>query len=305
MTLDPEAARYVQYLASFGAPPVEDLTPEQARLNTRTGTPAITGVMEEIHRREDRVIAGVRCRIVAPEAASEVPVFVYIHGGGWVTGDLDTHEGICRGLANRTGCIVVAPDYRLAPENPFPAALDDCWAVTEWLTVNAREIGGNPARIAVGGDSAGGNLAAVVARRARDQGKALRLQVLVYPVTNSDLDTLSYVRNADGYLLTRKGMAWYWDQYVPQARDRAAPDASPMRAADVNNVSRALVIVCEYDPLLDEGEDYAAKLASSGVPVRLIYEEGMIHGFIRAPALISRARKSWDEIAVELRRAFA
>lgn len=306
MPLDPEAKAHIDQLLALGAAPVDQLTAQQARQNARNAWPALAGEMEAVARREDRDIAGVPCRIVAPDRDQTMPVFIYFHGGGWVTGDLDTHEVVCRAVAKRAGCIVVAPDFRSAPEHRYPAALDDCWAVTNWIADHAAEIGGDTSRIAVGGDSAGGNLAAVVARRARDEGRPnLSLQVLIYPVADCDLETESYLRNADGYVLTRASMVWYWDQYLPNRALRAEPDASPLRAKDLTGVAPAMVIVCEYDPLLDEGEAYASRLAATGVPVELIREEGMVHGYIRTPAVISRARKSWDDIGAALRRAFS
>lgn len=306
MTLDPEARAYLDRLSGLGLPPVEELTPDQARQNVLAALPAVRGELEAVARREDREIAGVPCRVVAPSTQHGLPVLVYFHGGGWVTGDLDTHEGVCRALANRAGCIVVAVDYRLAPEQRWPAAVEDAWAVTEWLGRNAAQVGGDRTRLAVAGDSAGGNLAAVVARRARDGGEpSLSLQLLIYPVIDHDLDTGSYQRNGSGYLLTRASMAWYWDHYLPEREQRGHPDASPLRAADLRGVAPAVVLVCEYDPLLDEGRAYAGRLRDAGVPVTVFEEAGMIHGFIRLAALISRASKSWDDLAGELRKAFA
>lgn len=306
MTLDPEAKAYLDRLSELGVAPVEELTPEQARRNAVAALPTVRGHLEPVARREDREIAGLACRIVAPSHDPGLPVLVYLHGGGWVTGDLDTHEGVCRALAIRAGCIVVAAHYRLAPEDRWPAAVEDAWAVTEWLAEHAAEIGGDPRRIAVGGDSAGGNLAAVVARRARDAGgPRLSHQLLIYPVIDHDLETDSYRRNGRGYLLTRAGMSWYWDHYLPQQADRAHPDASPLRAGDLKGVAPATVLVCEYDPLLDEGLAYAERLREAGVPVRVLKEAGMIHGFIRLAAVISRSRKSWDALAGELRKAFS
>lgn len=305
MPLDPEAKAYLDRLIELGVPPVQELTPEQARQNVRAAVPGLVGEMEPVARREDRVIAGTPCRIVAPSSAAPLPVLAYFHGGGWVTGDRDTYEVVGRAIANRAGCVVVLPEFRSAPEHRYPAALEDCWAATTWLAQNAPEIGGDATRLAVGGDSAGGNLAAVVARRARDAGvPSLALQVLIYPVLDCEVERPSYHRNATGYLLTREAMAWYWDQYVPRHAQRTEPDASPLRAPDLSGVAPALVIVAEFDPLLDEGEAYAARLANAGVPVRRIREEGMIHGYIRTPAVISRARKSWDDIGTALKAAF-
>jgi acetyl esterase len=221
-----------------------------------------------------------------------------------VIGSLDTHDAMCRRLAAAAGCMVVSVDYRLAPEHRFPAAVDDCWAVTAWLAEHGGEIGAAPERLAVGGDSAGGNLAAVMALRARDAGQRLRLQLLVYPVTDSDLDTPSSLRNATGFGLTRAGMAWFWDHYVPDAAGRAHPEASPLRAGSLAGTAPAHVVVCELDPLLDEGEAYARKLEADRVPVRLSRYAGMIHGFVRMFAVIDRSHDLMEEMAGALGEAF-
>ena len=202
------------------------------------------------------------------------------------------------------GCVVVSVDYRLAPEHRFPAALDDAWAVTAWLAEHADEVGGRPDALAVGGDSAGGNLAAVCALRARDAGIPVALQLLVYPVCDADLETQSYVELAEGYGLTAKAMAWFWDQYLPDG-DRFDPDASPLRAVDLGRVAPALVITADYDVLRDEGEAYAARLREAGVPVTLSRYEGLIHGFFRMPSMIARANDALAEAASALGGAFA
>ena len=309
MPIDPEAGAYLDNLTRLGIRPVNELTPEQAREVTLSAWPMLAGEMEPVARREDRTIPGpqgpIPIRLLAPAADGALPVLLYLHGGGWVTGNLDTHEVVCRGLANRAGCLVVAVDFRSAPDHRFPAAVEDSWAALEWVAGLADSLGGDASRLAVAGDSAGGNLAAVLALRARSRGgPELRQQVLIYPVTDHDFDTPSYRTNATGYALTRDGMRWYWDHYAPDAGRRGHPDASPLRAPDHTGVAPALIIVCEFDPLLDEGVAYAEALRHAGVPVRLIREEGMIHGYIRMPALISRARKSWDDIAAALREAF-
>jgi acetyl esterase len=234
-----------------------------------------------------------------------LPILAYYHGGGWVVGSLDTHEGVCRALANRARCLVVAVDYRLAPEHPFPAAVEDAWAAVEWLSENAAEIGGDPGRLAVGGDSSGGNLAAVMALRARDRGLRLAFQLLVYPVTDHDLDSPSYLANADGYGLRRESMRWFWDQYLSDPAQRSHPEASPLRASDLAGVAPALVLTCEYDPLRDEGEAYAERLRRAAVPVSISSYEGMIHGFFRMPAVIDAACRALDETGSALRKALS
>ncbi|MFQ5427224.1 MAG: alpha/beta hydrolase [Gaiellales bacterium] len=227
---------------------------------------------------------------------------VYFHGGGWVIGDLDTHDGVARALANRARSVVVSVDYRLAPEHPFPASIDDAWAATAWVAEHGPQ-GIDRDRLAVGGDSAGGNLAAIVARRARERDLDLRFQLLVYPVTDFDLGTRSYLDYAEGCGLSRDAMRWFWDLYVPSEQSRASPDASPLRARDVTGLPPALVQTAEFDVLRDEGEAYAARLEEAGVPVTLTRYDGLIHGFIRMPGVLDRASDALDEAAAALRAA--
>ncbi|MGE3822185.1 MAG: alpha/beta hydrolase, partial [Isosphaeraceae bacterium] len=195
-------------------------------------------------------------------------------------------------------------DYRLAPEHPFPAAVDDAEAATRWVAERGRSLGLDPDRLAVGGDSAGGNLAAVVARRARDAGSpALAYQCLIYPATDADFETPSYLENAEGFLLTRAAMMWYWNHYLADPSRRADPDASPLRAADLAGLPPATVVTAEYDPLRDEGNAYAQRLEASGVPVRHRRYEGLIHGFLRRHHLLDRGKAALDELAADLREA--
>jgi acetyl esterase len=251
--------------------------------------------VEELHSVEDLEVAGVRVRVYAPSADERLPLVVFLHGGGWVVGSLRTHDGICRALASRSGCRLAAVDYRLAPEHPFPAAAEDAWTVTRWAVERAP-------RVAVAGDSAGGNLAAVMALRARDEGLPLAFQLLAYPVLDHRFDTASYVANAEGYGLTRAAMRWYWEQYLG-GTDGRHPYKSPLRAVSLAGVAPALVMVCELDPLRDEGVAYAERLRSARVRCEVIEYEGMIHGFLRMPALIDRSREAIDAAAAALRRA--
>ena len=207
----------------------------------------------------------LRVRVYTPEVDGPLPVIVYFHGGGWVLYDLDTFNPICRDLANAAGAIVVAVAYRLAPENPFPAAVDDAYATVCWVAAHAGEIGGDGTRIAVAGDSAGGNLSAVMALRCRDEGgPALAFQLIINPVTDCSLDTASYHEFAEGLFLTHDQMRWYWDHYVADPAERTHPWASPLRADRPVGLPPALVFTAENDPLRDEGEAYAARLAESG-----------------------------------------
>jgi len=297
MAIDPQARAYLDQVAALGLPPTELQTPEQARAMIDERSDALFGPREDVHAVEDLEVAGVPIRLYAPAAGTDLPVVVYLHGGGWVVGSLDSHDGLCRALANRAGCRVAAVHYRLAPEHRFPAAVDDCWAVTRWAFEQA-------SRVAVAGDSAGGNLAAVMALRARDAGLRLAHQVLIYPVTDHRFDTASYAANATGYGLTAAGMRWFWDHYLGGA-DGAHPDASPLRAPSLAGVAPALVVVCGLDPLRDEGVAYAGRLREAGVPARLSEYDGMIHGFVRMSAVIDRSRDVQDEVALALRSAFS
>ena len=271
---------------------------------------ALAGEPESIARIENRTVPGpagqIPVRIYTPVGTAPFPVLVYFHGGGWVIGNLDTHDGICRSLANRVGCLVVSVDYRLAPEHRFPAAPEDCYAATRWLAEHAGSLGGDKGRIAVGGDSAGGNLAAVVALMARDRGgPKLAFQLLVYPATDTDFETRSYRENSEGYFLTRADMVWFWNHYAPRDEDRRNPYAAPLRAASLRGLPPALVITAEFDPLCDDGNAYAARLREDGVPVRLSQQDGLIHGFFQMGAVIDRGRASVDEASRALKDAFA
>ncbi|HSL59243.1 MAG TPA: alpha/beta hydrolase [Acidimicrobiales bacterium] len=296
-------------------PPIESLSVAESR--ALAGARPATSEPEPVDAVTDLTVPGpvgaVAVRAYRPRGApaAPLPVVAFFHGGGWVFGDLDSHDIMGRALANRSGALVVAVDYRLAPEHPWPAAADDAEAVTRWLADHADELGGDPARLAVAGDSAGGNLAAVVARRWRDARRAgadlpdLAAQVLIYPVTDHDLDSPSYLRNAEGLFLTRSAMAWFWDLYVPAPADRAHPDASPLRADDLTDLPPAVVVTAGYDPLLDDGERYADALAAAGVPVvRRCYDD-MIHAFVSMLGLVDAADDALRLAATELRARFA
>jgi acetyl esterase len=230
---------------------------------------------------------------------------VWFHGGGWVIGDLDSADGTARHLTVGAGCVTVSVDYRLAPETKFPGAADDCYAATVWAAQHAARLNGDPSRIALGGDSAGGNLAAAVSLMARDRGlPPLLFQLLVYPVTERDFDTDSYQRCADGYLLSCDSMKWYWDHYLSTPAAAANPYAAPMQAKDVRNLPAALVITAEYDPLCDEGEAYAQRLKDAGVPTTCSRYDGMIHGFFGMSAVLDKGKQAIDEASRSLLKAF-
>ncbi|MBI3303984.1 MAG: alpha/beta hydrolase [Deltaproteobacteria bacterium] len=308
MPLDPQAKAFLDQITAAGAPPLNALPVAEARQALRALF--ATGELEPVHKVEDRQIPGpdgnLPVRIYTPEGNGPLPVLVYFHGGGWVLGDLETHDSPCRALANAAGCMVIAADYRLAPEHKFPAAPEDCYAATKWVVLNAAAMGGDPTRIAVGGDSAGGNLAAAVALMAGDRGApSLVYQLLVYPVTNYAFDTASYRENADGYLLTKEMMQWFWRHYLENETDGQNPYASPLRARDCRRVPPALVITAEFDPLRDEGETYTARLREAGVPAVTKRYNGMIHGFFSLGAVMDQGKQAIAEAAAGLRAAFA
>jgi acetyl esterase len=308
MPIDPQAAALLDQLKAMGGPQLHELPVPMAREAMRAMV-ALQGEGEAVADISNRSIPGphgdIPVRIYNPGGGAPLPVLVYFHGGGWVIGDLETHDRICRALANGAACVVVSVDYRLAPEHRFPAAAEDCYAATVWVARNAADIGAEAAHLAVGGDSAGGNLAAVVALMARDRREPkLAFQLLVYPVTDGSFDTHSYRDNAEGYLLTREAMQWFWDHYVPDVAERTNPYVSPLRSRRLDGLPPALVITAELDPLRDEGEAYGAHLRAAGVPTQVTRYDGMIHGFFGMTALMDKARTAMNEAVRALRRAW-
>lgn len=309
MPLDPQAQRVIEAMAAMNLKPLEDSTPDEARESLRTRTAALGPFEEVAHVADHRLaVAGgdITVRAYSPGGPGPHPVLVYYHGGGWVAGDLYTHDGLCRSLTNAARCAVVSVDYRLAPESKYPVAAEDSYTALRWVVANATRLGLDPRRVAVGGDSAGGNLATVVALMARERGgPELVHQVLIYPVTDHDLNTPSYVENATGYVLTRDGMEWFWNHYLARESQGREPYASPLRAPSLARLPPALVITAEYDPLRDEGEAYAARLRDAGVPVTVTRYAGMFHGFVRMTRILDKAKTALDEIAGSLQKAFA
>lgn len=304
MTVHPDVQRVIEALDSLGMPAFETLPPAEARRMFRARA-EVTPPGPDVHEVTDATVAGRPVRIYRPSPGT-LPGVVFLHGGGWVLGDLDTHDRVCRIMARSTGATVVAVDYRLAPEHPFPAAVDDAWAVLEAVGAGAvADV--DPGRLVVMGDSAGGNLAAVVARRAAAAGPRLAGQVLIYPVCDADLDRRSHTELAEGFLLTRDAMAWFWDQYVPDPALRFHPDASPLRAplADLSGAAPALVVTAEHDPLRDEGDAYAARLADAGVEVTHRRVPGMVHGFFSLDHVIGPAARIQQEVADWISRRLA
>jgi len=309
MPLDPAAAGLLEQMDAAGLPPLNTLDPPDARA-AAGGFVDLAGPGEEVASAEDRTVPGpdgaIPVRIYTPAAGSAPrPALVYIHGGGWVIGDIATTDTVCRALANRAECVVVSVDYRLAPEHKFPAPLDDSYAAFNWVVEHAAEIGVDPGRVAIGGDSAGGNLSAAVCLRARDQkGTAPCFQLLVYPVTDHNYDTVSYKDNGENYLLTKDMMVWFWDHYLNTAADGDNPLASPLRARDLSGLPPAHVITAEFDPLRDEGEAFAARLSAAGVPVTHTRYDGQIHAFFTLVAAMPASAKAIDEAAAALKKAF-
>ena len=261
MPLDDDVARTLDALAALNAPALSDGTVEQARDNYDA---APKPPADELVRVEDRTVPGragdIHVRLYADSTDEDLPIVVFFHGGGWVLSSVDGHDPLARRIARLSGALVVSVGYRLAPEHPFPAPHDDCWAATTWLARARRDWGGDPGRLAVCGDSAGGNLAAGVALRARDEGVTLALQALIYPcIDDRQADYPSMTENGEGLFLTARDMAWFWDQYVPTDH-RDDPRAVPARAAtDLRGLAPAYIQTAEYDPLRDEGEAYAAR----------------------------------------------
>ena len=306
MPLDPQVRIFLDQMASLNGPPMHTLTPEQVRAGTKLQPTFME--LEPVAQVENRTIPGpagaMPVRIYTPAGSGPFPVLVFFHGGGWVICDLDTHDGHCRSLCNGAGCVVVSADYRLAPEHKFPAAPEDCYAATQWVAAHAAEINGDPARLAIGGDSAGGNLTAVVAQMARDgHGPTLLFQLLIYPATDFTFTGSSLKDNADGYFLTTEDMHWFSDHYLRSAADRQNPLASPLLAADLSKLPPALVITAEYDPLRDEGETYGQRLKEADVPVTISRYPGMIHGFFGFP--FDMSKHAIAEASQALRAAFA
>ncbi len=281
MPLDPQAKQVLDLMAQMGFALTGD-DPVAVRAGM-AAFPRPEG--EPVGSVEDRAITGpdgeIPVRVYRPTgAANRLPCLVWFHGGGWVIGNLDSADFTARALTNASGCVVVSVDYRLAPEAKFPAAAVDCYAATKWVAENADALGIDGWRIAVGGDSAGGNLAAVVSQLAKVRGgPAIGFQLLVYPVTDHGYETASYRDNADGFLLTKDAMVWFWNHYLRSDADGAFPMASPLRSKDLSGLPPALVITAEFDPLRDEGEAYAAALKAAGVQATATRYNGQIHGF--------------------------
>jgi acetyl esterase len=306
--LDPQARALIDLMIEKGVPPTHTLTPAQARAfyrDRRAFTQPEPPAMEEV--RELRA-GEVPLRLYRPAGTSGgdvLPVLVYFHGGGWTIGDLDTHDVLCRQLAQASGAAVVSVDYRLGPEQRFPAAVDDCVAATRWVREQARDLALDASRLAVGGDSAGGNLAAVVCLVLREAGEPLpAFQLLIYPATDMRAVAPSHTSNGQGYLLTRDSIAYYRGHYLLDAAQWTDWRASPLLAPDHRGLPPALVLTAGFDPLRDEGLQYANALSAAGVPAQYVCFERQIHGFITMGRLLEEANTAVELCAGALRRAW-
>ena len=308
MPLGEQEKGFIAQLEAAGGGGFNEMSVEEARL-------AILQLFkvenpEQVASVEDRKIPTVNgdlpLRIYTPTGDGPHPILMFFHGGGWVVGNLESHDAMCRVLTNAAQCMTISVDYRLAPEHKFPAAPDDCYEATKWAVLNAAALGGDPQRVAVGGDSAGGNLAAAVALMAGDRGApSLAYQLLLYPVTNHAFDTESCKQNGEGYLLTKKDMVWFWDHYLANDADAANPYAAPMQAKELSELPSALVITAEFDPLRDEGEAYAHRLQNEGVTTQRTRYDGMMHGFFGMPAVLDKGKQAINEATAALKKSFA
>ncbi|MFM8266088.1 MAG: alpha/beta hydrolase [Acidimicrobiia bacterium] len=286
-------------MRQLDAPPLHELTPEQGR----TAYIAMRTVSKvQLHEIRDIDAGGVKCRHYRTTGQTPAPLLIYYHGGGWVIGDLESHDDVCRKLASQARCDVIAVDYRLAPEHPAPAAVDDCIAATKWIFANAKSLGIDPTRVAIGGDSAGGNLSAIVAMHS---GERPVFQLLVYPATDMRMGQQSHKDNAQGYLLTADSMKWFIGHYLQgDEKKKLDPMVSPILSsdADLKKSPPTLVITAEFDPLRDEGEEYAAKLASLGVNTSTVRFHGQIHAFFGMSELLDDAAAAISLSASYLRK---
>jgi acetyl esterase len=308
VALDPEIDAVITAMQALPGPEPEDIPIEQVRAGHESETAELCGPGQAVAEVHDASVPGpageIPVRVYSPAGAhGPAPAIAYFHGGGWAIGSIESVDTVCRALANAAGALVASVGYRLAPENPFPAAVDDAVAATRWLHGAASDLGADPERLVVAGDSAGANLSTVAARRLRDLGSSpVRFQVLIYPVTDSGLNTPSYREFAEGYGLTALGMQRFWGLYLNGA-DGSDPDASPLRASDLSGLPPAFVLTAEADVLRDEGEAYAARLREAGVEVELRRYEGATHGFWRWQAKAALSRRAVKDVGAALRQA--
>ncbi len=305
MPLVPEYEAMFAQLAAEPGPKISELTPAEGREMYRLMRPVneslAVGAVED--RTIGTAVGDIPVRIYRPEGDGPFPIVMNFHGGGWVIGDLDTADAVCRSVCRTAECIVISVDYRLAPEHEYPAAVDDAYAATCWAAEHAAELGGS-GRLAVMGESAGGNLAAVVAQKSRDEnGPKIDFQLLAYPVVDHDLTRTSYVENGQGYLLETETMSWFWDIYCPEAERRGEPAASPLKAESLAGLPPALVLTAEFDPLRDEGHAYADALQAAGVAAEAICFDGLVHDFLATAELIPGSRAAFERAVSALKSA--
>lgn len=309
--MDPqvEALLQVMQAQAAGQRPLHELTPAEARQQAEIAFSAFNQPMPETVTIRDIELPGpggmLRAKLFRPGDGSPLPMLVYFHGGGWVIGSPETHAKLCAELAEGANCLVLSVDYRLAPEHPAPAPLDDCVAAVRWAVANANALGADPARVAVGGDSAGANLAAAACLRLRDEGGPLpRFQLLLYGVYERQFDSPSMNANAEGKILTRDTMAWFWDHYLAGGASERDPYVAPLHG-DLRGVPPAFLIVGTLDLLLDDSRAYAAKLEAAGVPARLSVYEDQPHIFLQLTALLDRAKEGLRETCAALREGLS
>jgi acetyl esterase len=309
--LDPRVEAMLQQQEEQGIPALETMTPEKARAFIVTAAKEIAGPPKDVAAVEELNAIGtggqIPIRVYTPRGEGPFPVLIYYHGGGWVFGNLDTHDNVCRFLSEGAGCVVVSVDYRLAPENKFPAAVEDAYAASQWVKYNVSFINGDLTRIAVGGDSAGATLAAVVASMFRDKpGPQPVLQLLAYPSTNlSSFDTDSYRECGEGYGLTKAALEWFRGHYLEKEEDRLNPHVSPLLAEDLSGLAPALVLTAEFDVLKDEGKAYADRLQQAGVAVTYKEYPGMIHAGVAWAAALDLVSDALNEAVTALHSAFS
>ena len=306
--LHPQVMALLKQAEAMRAPPVETLTPHQVREAKNPLFFKLGPSPEEVAEVRDVTIPSddyeIPLRIYIPAGEGAFPLFVYFHGGGWLIGNLDTHDSVCRILTNRSGCVVVSVGYRLAPEHKFPVAVEDAYAATQWVSENAARLHGDAGRLAVGGDSSGGNLATVTCLLAKmRKGPRITFQVLIYPVTNlASMDNESYRRHGEGYILTQASMQYYRDHYLATPDDAKHPTASPLLAEDLTGLPPAFILAAKYDVLFDEIVAYAERLKKAGVDVDLKTYTDMIHGFFCWGGVIDRAAEAIGDVAEALRK---
>ncbi|MDO9380380.1 MAG: alpha/beta hydrolase [Nocardioidaceae bacterium] len=307
MAVDAATQQYLDTMAEKQPVPTHELTPEQARANEAETTALIAAGPAMARVEDGELIAqgghAFRTRTFVPEGEVGA-VIAYFGGGGWVMGTLERYDTVAREIASRSGCAVVVVEYRKAPEHPFPAAVDDSWQALRWISDHVEDIAGSTVPLLVAGDSAGGNLAAVMAIRARDAGEpAVAFQVLVYPLTNANLETRSYHEQSNQLMLRRETVAWYWDNYVPNPDKRDHPDVSPLQVPDRRGLPPAIVLLAEHDVLRNEGDAYADGLRRAGVAVELRTFAGQMHGFFPLVGVLPGSTEALDWIAEEVRSA--